>query len=60
MVYHGNSIIPRSFRIHIAVDMATVTAPFTPFAAELNFTDFRTEQDANATFYTAFGGCYEV
>ena len=50
MIYHGNSIIPRSFRIHIAVDMATVTAPFTPFSAELNFADFLTQDDANGHF----------
>ena len=60
MVYHGNSIIPRSFRIHIAVDMATVTAPFTLFSAELNFADFLTKQDANAIFYKALGGCRDV
>ena len=50
MMNHGNWIVPRSFRIHVTVDMTTVTAPFTPFSAELDFADLLTKQDATGRF----------
>ena len=50
MMYHGNWIVPRSFRIRIRVDMATVTAPFTPFSVDLDFAYFLTKQDLSGRF----------
>ena len=50
MTYHGNWIIPRSFRIRIRVDMATVTAPFTPFSIALDFADLLAKQDLSGRF----------
>ncbi len=46
----GDWAVPRSFRVRVTVDAATVTAPFTPFSVEIDFADILAKLGATGRF----------